>query len=883
MQDIINISMNKCKQCFSCVRNCPADAVEIKQGQASIIHSRCISCGKCVKSCPQKAKIVVDYKIQTLDLLESCQKVIACLAPSFIASFYPHSYKRVVGALKNIGFHQVWEVAVGAEVLSKQLDVFLESNRENTYLTTTCPAFVSLIEKHYPELIQHLTSFVSPMIATGRLIREEFINQNIKIVFIGPCIAKKAEALDPQFKDIIDIVLTFEEIKEILIEKDISLERVVDADFDQCASNKGRLFALSIGFENNLKLCKELKKNQFESIHSEQDCLRMIDILSKDKIDIRLIDVLMCKGCIEGPKMDSELNYYKKINVINSYFEENKLTKEIEINDQIDLSRSFRNRRNILPLPSEEEIKNILEITYKYSQEDELNCGACGYSTCRNKAVAVFQGIAEIDMCLPYLLFKKEKLNNELSEKLKETSMLKDELETIIESSYDGIVVTDGLGKILKCNNSWLRMIGCEEACSDKIVQDMENNEIIFPSATLLTLKEKRRISFIQNIIRNKRGLATGTPIFDDDGSIKRVITNVRDIDELNKLRTQIEETMRLEKYRENSINKIEKYEFHGENIIANSLEMGKVLQLASSVSTVDTTVLILGESGVGKEVVAKFIHKLSKRNNQHLISINCGAIPENLIESELFGYETGAFTGAQKKGKPGLIEITHKGTLFLDEVGELPLNLQVKLLRVIQEKKLIRLGGISETEVDVRIIAATNKDLYKMVQEGKFRPDLYYRLNVIPIEIPPLRKRKGDIIPLCHHFIEKYNQKYGCNKEVTVHVEKILKEYNWLGNVRELENVIERLSVTTKGDIIDEKDLPLYLLEGNYEMKNKINIEGIIPIKEALETIERKLLERAYEKYSNTYEMAEALGVNQSTVVRKIQKYIKNNALKHD
>ncbi|KAB3534885.1 PAS domain S-box protein [Alkaliphilus pronyensis] len=887
MQDIINVKKNQCKQCYSCVRNCPVDAVQINQGQASIIHSRCISCGKCVRSCPQNAKIVLDNKLQTLELLRNSSKVIACLAPSFIVSFFPHSYGRVIGALKKICFHQVWEVAVGAEVLSKQLEKLIEKNKDNIYLSTTCPAFVSLIEKHYPELIQYLTALASPMIATGRIIRDKFKDEDVKLVFIGPCIAKKAEALDPQFNNIINIALTFEEIKEIFNSHNIKLENIEEEEFDSPPSHTGRLFPLSIGFEKNLDLGSQFRYNQLETIYNERDCFQMIDVLSKNQIDVSLIDVLMCKGCIEGPKIDSDLNYYKKVNLINNYYEEKKqtaeLSKKVDISSEIDLNRSFRNRRSIVSLPSNEEIKKILEFTFKYTEEDELNCGACGYSTCKNKAIAVFQGIAEADMCLPYLLVKKDRLNKEISERLKETSLLKDELETIIESSYDGIVVTDACGRILKSNKAWQRMIGCEKDCHQKDLRDMEMSEIIFPSATLLTLKEKRRISFIQDIINNKKGLATGTPIFDEEGSIERVITNVRDIDELNKLKKQIEETMRLEKYREKGTIKAEKYKYQSENIVANSLAMGKILQTASNVAPVDSTVLILGESGVGKEVLAKFIHKLSKRNNKPLISINCGAIPENLIESELFGYETGAFTGAQKSGKPGLIELTHKGTLFLDEVGEIPLNIQVKLLRVIQERRLIRLGGVTETNVDVRIIAATNRDLFKMVQEGNFRSDLYYRLNVIPIEIPPLRKRKADIIPLCYHFINKYNQKYGCNKGITIGVEEILKKYRWIGNVRELENVIERLVVTTKNDIIDEKNLPLYLIEDKYDIKDKITVDGIVPIKEALETIERRLLERAYEKYNNTYEMAKALGVNQSTVVRKLQKYIKNNALKHD
>jgi transcriptional regulator with PAS, ATPase and Fis domain len=361
------------------------------------------------------------------------------------------------------------------------------------------------------------------------------------------------------------------------------------------------------------------------------------------------------------------------------------------------------------------------------------------------------------------------------------------------------------------------------------------------------------------------------------------VVTNIRDIDELYKLKKNIEETIQLQKYHTQENKSSNAFKFNDENIIANSLEFGKVLQTASSVAGVDSTVLLLGESGVGKEVLAKFIHRLSKRNQKPLVTINCSAIPENLIESELFGYETGAFTGAQKRGKQGLMELANEGTLFLDEIGELPLNLQVKLLRVLQDKKLMRLGGISEINVDVRIITATNRDLYKMVIDKQFRADLYYRLNVIPIEIPPLRKRKSDILPLCHHFMDIYNHKYGINKELSLSTEQVLENYNWPGNVRELENLIERLVVTTSPSIIDANNLPHFLIENDSDINSKIKIDEIINLKEAQELIEKLLIEKAYKKYKSTYEMAEVLGVNQSTVVRKIQKYIKSNALLHD
>lgn len=300
---------------------------------------------------------------------------------------------------------------------------------------------------------------------------------------------------------------------------------------------------------------------------------------------------------------------------------------------------------------------------------------------------------------------------------------------------------------------------------------------------------------------------------------------------------------------------------------------MENILQLAAKIADVDSTVLILGESGVGKEVIARFIHKRSHRDKGPFVKINCGAIPETLLESELFGYETGAFTGAKRQGKPGLIEMANEGTLFLDEIGELPLNLQVKLLQVLQEHRLVRIGGIKPITVNIRVIAATNRDIENMVKKGEFREDLFYRLNVVPITIPPLRERRDDIIPLIYHFLEEYNRKYDKAKKISAEAKDILIKYNWPGNVRELENTVERLVVTVEEDVILPHHLPENLKEINIPLK-VVNVDGIIPLKDAVEMVERQLLHKAVEQCNSTYDIAKILGVNQSTVVRKIQKY---------
>jgi len=308
--------------------------------------------------------------------------------------------------------------------------------------------------------------------------------------------------------------------------------------------------------------------------------------------------------------------------------------------------------------------------------------------------------------------------------------------------------------------------------------------------------------------------------------------------------------------------------------VIAYSVEMGRVLQLAAKVAPVNTTVLILGESGVGKEVVARFIHRTSPRRDGPFVNINCGAIPATLLESELFGYESGAFTGARREGKPGMIEVASGGTLFLDEISELPTDLQVKLLQVIQERKLVRVGGVKPLDVDIRIIAATNRDLAAMVARGEFRADLFYRLNVVPITIPPLRERPDDVIPLIYHFLDRYNRTHGYRKTISEEAREILTRYSWPGNVRELENLIERLVVTVEGDEIGGGDLPQQILEEGEEHRPRVVVGGIMPLREAIEEVERQIIERALAEKRSTYSIASLLGVNQSTVVRKIKKY---------
>lgn len=290
---------------------------------------------------------------------------------------------------------------------------------------------------------------------------------------------------------------------------------------------------------------------------------------------------------------------------------------------------------------------------------------------------------------------------------------------------------------------------------------------------------------------------------------------------------------------------------------------MKKIMDIIHRISEVDSTVLLLGETGVGKTRLARYIHEVSSRSKQPFMVVNCGAIPDSLIESELFGYESGAFTGGRSKGKKGLIESADGGILFLDEIAELPYSIQSKLLEVLQEHTFRKVGGTKSMKVDIRIIAATNKDLQKMVQEKMFREDLYYRLHVVPLTIPPLRERKEEIIPLAELFVRKFNQKYGLRFALSSNAKDRLLANPWRGNIRELENTIERMVVTQSEEMSHREDgRPI-------ELGNQLP-----PLKEAKRQLEKELILRAYELYGTTYKAAEVLQVDQSTIAKKVKQY---------
>lgn len=449
-----------------------------------------------------------------------------------------------------------------------------------------------------------------------------------------------------------------------------------------------------------------------------------------------------------------------------------------------------------------------------------------------------------------------------------EINQLNKILDSVINSSYDAIFLCDGNAVGLMMNEAYTRITGVEpEEVIGKNMRDLVRAGVISGSVTLEVLKKKEAVTIVQSV-KGKELLVTGNPVFNEQGKITHVVSNLRDISDLNRLKAEVKENRKLKEQYLEELKNIKQNELQGlllDGVIAQSEEVVEALGLANKLSKVDTTVLLLGESGVGKEVFANIIQSASPRARKPYIKVNCAAIPENLLEAELFGYEKGAFTGAYERNK-GFFEDADGGTIFLDEIGEMSLELQAKLLRVLQEYEIIRVGSTKPIKVDVRVISATNRDLEELVKEGKFREDLFYRLNVVPLTIPPLRERKADIPPLAYSFLNKINTKYRMNKRFTIDVIEQFERYSWPGNIREMENLIERLIITSNDDIIDLEDLPDKLL-------GLENLAHSKSLKETLETVERKIIKDAMMKHKTTRRAAKVLGISQSTIVKKIHR----------
>jgi PAS domain S-box-containing protein len=449
------------------------------------------------------------------------------------------------------------------------------------------------------------------------------------------------------------------------------------------------------------------------------------------------------------------------------------------------------------------------------------------------------------------------------------------QLEAVFDASSDGIWVCDGRGVVIAVNRASEVLNGIKaKNVIGHSVDDLISRKVFDQSVTRRVLDCGCRQTIMQHIGKTGRVLlSTGTPVKDDEGEIFLVVVNERDMTELNVLRRQIEESRQItEKYKE-KLADLSLLELQRNEIIAESGKMRQILQMSLRLSRINTSnILVLGESGTGKGLLAKLIHKNSTRNKNPFVEINCAALPENLLEAELFGYEKGAFTGASDKGKIGLFELAQGGTLFLDEIGDMPLALQAKLLKYLDDREIRRIGGTHSIKVECSTIAATNQDLSALVKQKRFREDLYYRLSSFILQIPPLRERSEDIAGLVRFYLDKYNRKYKCARKIHSGVIHLLERHSFPGNIRELKNIIENAVVMSEDNLIDrfiQTSLKANACLPDAESDDTAQTD--LRLTDALRRVERQLLLQAKRRYRNTREIAAALGISQPSVVRKL------------
>jgi len=469
-------------------------------------------------------------------------------------------------------------------------------------------------------------------------------------------------------------------------------------------------------------------------------------------------------------------------------------------------------------------------------------------------AVAVFQDSSELQSVISRLDHTENSLTS---------------LESIFEQAYDGVMVVDSKGMITRITKSYCRFLNIEqEQAIDRHCTD------ILPTSRMHIVAQTG-IAEIGEVmdINGKEAMVMRLPLR-EDGKIIGAVGKVmfRDVQELRTLAEKLDLLENKLKFYEKELKHYQKFRYTFNNIIGQSVSIIRTKVLAEKAAHGKATVLLRGESGTGKELFAHAIHAAGTRHFQPFVRVNCGAIPAELLEAELFGYEEGAFTGAKKGGKAGKFELAHRGTIFLDEIGDLPLAMQAKVLRILQEKEVERVGSNRLQQLDIRVVAATHRDLEKMIGKGEFRQDLYYRLNVFTVTIPPLREREGDILLLSEHLLAKFQHELGLPlRKLDRRVVELFQLYAWPGNVRELQNAIERAINVAEGGIIQLKDLPLYL----QDLQGRQGDTFLQPLALELAETERKAILKALKATcGNKSNAAEILGIHRTNLYRKMEKY---------
>ncbi|PKM78826.1 MAG: hypothetical protein CVU90_00730 [Firmicutes bacterium HGW-Firmicutes-15] len=891
--EIIRIIEENCTNCHQCIAVCPIKICNNGSGDVvKFNNSLCIGCGRCVDAClkshggvvEKSARFIIDDGPQFLNDLPQ-KEIVALIAPSAASNF---NISKLITALKQLNIKHVYDVSLGAEITVALYHQAIKNERVILPLISSpCPTIVKYIQLIHPRLIEHLAPFGSPVHNLAVYVKS--LHPEAELVFFSPCLEKTREI---RTQKLIKYNVLYQSLHNILEDKSINLDILPDGEFDNI---------VPAGIATNFSIPGGLKESYLyhypdtpaSSISRVEGSLVFDGYLRSLQKSIRkgdshlplIVDILSCeKGCNAGVgcinKSIREIEYVVATRSEQSISDQNVNTQldlfladiinthDFKVKDYDYLSYLYQ-----VKIPDDNELENIYISMLKLEEKDFRNCAACGYSSCHYMAVAIYNDLNKVQNCH---LYQEKELRRE-QQAIQNMHM---ELTSVFNAMSDGLIVLDKEGRVSQSNLAAQTITGyADEAIIGIHILDLFSKKAPYTIKLLETGESYKDREMIIDGVRGKiHGTASGEPRFDENNQITGATIIVRPIARVKDL-----------------VNKISgaQASFTFDSIIGEDENLKHSIRLAMIASSINSTVLLQAASGTGKEVFAQAIHNGSSRKNGPFVAINCAAIPRELVGSELFGYVEGAFTGARRGGRPGKFELANKGTLFLDEIGDMPLEQQVVLLRAIQEKAILRVGGDSQINVDVRIIAASNQDLLELVKTGRFRDDLYYRLNVVSISIPALKERSEDIKLLFEYFLKEMSPRF--NKRITgidENVIKCLQSYDWPGNIRELQNVVERTLLIAVDGCITVDCLPREVVRSTATISRDSiagNIRDFSAIPSSLSTRSiRKLQVGEQEKEAivstldiyggNVSKTAAKLGMSRNTLYRKMKSYDINN-----
>lgn len=891
--EIIRIKEENCTNCHQCIAVCPIKICN--DGSSEVVkfdNNLCIGCGRCVEVCikshggivEKSARSIIDDTPQFLKDLPH-QEIVALIAPSATSNF---KLGKLLAALRILGIQNVYDVSLGAEITVALYHQAIESQSVNLPLIASpCPAIVKYIQLKHPDLLGNLAPIGSPVHNMAVYVKS--LHPGAELLFISPCLEKTREIRN---QGLIKYNVLFQSLQHVFVEWGIDLDVLPDHDFDNAVpAGIATNFSTPGGLkESYLYHYPDTRASSIYRVEGARVFDRYLRELEKsiprggDHLPL-IVDILSCgKGCNAGvgcinksiqaieyevaaraersvsdPAANQELDQFLADTI-------NRL--DFSIGKYADLSYLHQ-----FDVPDDRELEDIYKRMLKMEEKDFRNCAACGYNSCYYMAVAIHNGLNKVQNCHLY----QEKVLRQDQQAIQHMHM---ELTSVFNAMNDGLIVLDKEGRVSQSNVAAQRITGyADEAIIGIHILDLFSGKAPYTMKLLETGESYKDREMIIDGVRGKiHGTASGEPRIDENGKIIGATIIIRPIARVQEL-----------------VNKISgaQASFTFDSIIGEDKNLKNSIRLARIASANDSTVLLQAASGTGKEVFAQAIHNSSSRRNGPFVAINCAAIPRELVGSELFGYVEGSFTGAKRGGRPGKFELANKGTLFLDEIGDMPLEQQVVLLRAIQEKAILRVGGDSQINVDVRIIAASNQDLLELVRLGRFRDDLYYRLNVVSITIPPLKERQADIRLLFKYFVEQMSPRF--NKNITwidQDVISYLEAYNWPGNIRELQNVVERTLLMAEDNQINLDCLPPEIAAAQAEAasiplgEDNPGVPALTALlanrtmrKKQIGEQEKERIMRTLDVYGgNVSKTASELGISRNTLYRKMRTYAINN-----